>query len=96
MIAKWSSPVGVEENQNLVEFSFYPNPFSSQANLEIKGNQDLKYNFRMSDLVGKEVINRPVEGSHIEISRGDLAAGIYFASIYTENRMVATRKIVIQ
>ncbi|MGO3184299.1 MAG: T9SS type A sorting domain-containing protein [Aequorivita sp.] len=89
----WSgdcSPVlGVEDNQ-LVQFSVYPNPARDILYLKTKENID---SISLFNLLGQEVRTDKIDGSTTEISLAGLPVGTYIlkASI---NGQVETRKII--
>ncbi len=87
---------GVEEQQTISHI-IYPNPFSDMATLELK---DLNTNSELVlfDELGREVRNIPIPaGTRLMIiEREDLASGMYFYNLFSEDKVVAKGKLIIK
>lgn len=89
---------GINEYENLAEVSVFPNPFSTEAVLEIKDagfrNKDLQ--MQMYDVSGNLVLQSQILTPKSLIKRNGLPGGIYFYSISSENKTVARGKFIIE
>lgn len=84
-------------NQPLVKIS--PNPFSTTATLQIYNLQSAISNlqFRMYDVLGREVFQSAISNSQFTISRQGLPSGIYFYKIAARGyETIANGKVVIE
>lgn len=68
---------GVDQNG----FKMFPNP--ANDGLNISTNYVME-NIRVSDLLGNLVMNRPLNGSAVELSVSELSSGIYMVEIQTD------------
>ena len=78
----------------------FPNPFNSQSTIEINIPQSSNITIKIYDTSGKFVSaivkERLPIGTHKFILNGsNLASGTYFISIETDNKIVASKKIVL-
>jgi photosystem II stability/assembly factor-like uncharacterized protein len=94
-ILKYTSNVGITENTMGDNMIIYPNPFSSQTTISFDTEQN---NARVNiiDVLGKEIKTYNFSGKQLIIEKGEMARGIYFVKITTENKKVATKKIIIE
>jgi PKD repeat protein len=80
------------------EAILYPNPFSSNATLEISGSllQALHLEFIMVDLYGKEIMRHKIEKgeSKVQIDRNKISSGMYFYKLSSSGRTAAAGKII--
>ncbi len=87
--------VGINETKLANVLSVYPNPFGSQASININGYNGANYQFVMVDITGKTVRNlQGVAGTPMSINRDGLQSGMYFYNI-TLNGETAQGKILI-
>lgn len=70
-----------------INYSVYPNPSSTDINIEIEGECESN----LFDNKGKKVLSSTVK--KLDVSR--LSKGIYILHIYTNNELVAIEKVVI-
>ncbi len=90
--------VGVNEiagEQNF--FSIYPNPCANSTSVNFtKSISGKKYELKIVDVMGKEIENNIIKKFPVTISKGqELQSGIYFVSIYEDDLLQATDKLVI-
>ena len=87
---------GINENEFENSISVYPNPFSTEAVLEIKDsgfrNKDLQ--MQMYDVDGKMVFKSQILIPKSLIKRSNLPSGVYFLHITSDNAS-AVKRIVI-
>ncbi len=103
IIAKYSSEqVGIENNVCEVrEFFAYPNPANDYVNVQY----DLS-NYRVgseckiviTNLIGSKICAIPVNsgGGKTTIDVSMLVSGIYFYSLQVDNKIIATKKLVVK
>ena len=75
---------------------FYPNPFTENAFIDIKGVTAGEYRFELYDTYGRLVFNRSYSNSDIRLSRNQLPSGFLFYRLLADGRPVATGKILAQ
>jgi trimeric autotransporter adhesin len=94
--AKWSGgtfPIGIDENDEDVQVSVYPNPASEQLIID---NRQLKINqVEIFDVLGNRVLVYALKENYTSLSLdvSELTSGIYFLSL---NNSFAKTKIVVQ
>jgi polyhydroxybutyrate depolymerase len=88
--------VGTEENRSgNIHLSVYPNPFLSDASLEINGPFLHPYRVRIFNINGMLIReNQYPGGKRFIIQRGNLTPGIYFLELTMKSRRAVTRFII--
>lgn len=81
------------------EFTIFPNPFSISTTLSIRSSVNNFNNliFELYNCVGqtvKQVEN--IDGHTIILQRGNLASGLYFIRLLSENKTIAADKLLIE
>jgi len=84
------------EHKNKSVINIYPNPFSSettvQANIPMKNATLTVHN----DL-GQQIMQlKNIYGNTVSLSRGGLPSGLYFIRLTEDNKILATKKIIVQ
>lgn len=89
---------GVDEYENLVDVSVFPNPMVESATVKIQNDKYRfsKFNFKIMDISGKEVAFISSANSSFQITREYLQSGIYFYELTSENKFLATGKFLIR
>ena len=89
---------GVNEYENLVEVCIFPNPFSENAMLSVQSStlQVSGCELKIYDVFGQEVRNLKLETKKLKLERGNFSSGIYFYSLQSKNKILATGKIIIE
>jgi hypothetical protein len=82
--------LGIEEN--LENFSMYPNPSSGKVFFNFEKNQERVLTVR--DISGKVILSK-VTSSNTEIDFNNYGKGIYLVNIQSENGSI-TEKVIIQ
>jgi hypothetical protein len=85
---------GLSEYTALSGIKMYPNPANSYCTLELKESN--VYEVVLNDYTGRRVREYSVNGTKLEISRDDLAPGIYFVSVSDKSNNSSTLKLVIE
>jgi Secretion system C-terminal sorting domain len=88
--------VGIEENLD-VDFQIFPNPASEYANLQLVTQSAADFHVVITNISGQIMkqeyfANTAVINTNLDVS--DLASGIYFVQVTSENK-VMTKKLVI-
>lgn len=76
----------------------YPNPASSHAYVDYKiFNDRIKARIVIHNILGSVISNNELspEENRIKIKTDELSAGIYFYTLYVDNKGVLTRKLVV-
>ncbi len=83
------------ENNNLIDFSIYPNPVTEKM-FTINANESIK-NVQIFDVLGKsvKVFEAPERTTQLNIDVNNLSKGIYFVKTETAAG-IGTQKIIIQ
>lgn len=84
-----------ENKKQSTEIEVGPNPFSSEATIQIN---DVFHNATLivSDYLGQTVRQiKNISGQKVTFTRGNLANGLYFISLTEGSKVFATKKIVI-
>jgi len=79
-------PVGISDEPEFARIRIYPNPASSELNVELPGNSQTNVKLILSDFTGRILKQRQFSGSKQTISLTDLKSGIYFVSITTRQQ----------
>jgi len=88
----WLGAIEISKNK---EFSIYPNPFSTQANLVISSPLT-KVNFIIYNSLGQQVKQlQNISDQIITFHRGDLPNGMYSIHLLQDNKVVGVKKIVL-
>lgn len=86
-----SALVNVEEQQNLISASVYPNPATTLLHIELPTNEEASYRFY--DFSGKVVTNGRMNGTST-LSLQDFQSGIYLLEVQTQNGKAINRVII--
>ncbi|NQX98775.1 MAG: T9SS type A sorting domain-containing protein [Flavobacteriales bacterium] len=84
------TPTAVEEQNKTISLSVYPNPAFNTVYFNFK--EQANYSYRLSNISGKEISNGQLKNL-LDIS--NLKAGIYFISIFSEDKFTV-KKIIKQ
>ncbi len=85
----WHNPVATNQTQ-IYDILVYPNP--SSKILYIKGLLPSNV-IEISDIHGNSVLSAKIAGDSIDIHK--LNPGIYFVNIFSQNRLLCTKKIIV-
>lgn len=91
---------------NFSDVLIFPNPVHNEAIIQLSGLNDVtEMELAISDLTGRTILRQSVPQSQLQhsgeairfgFSRKDLLSGIYLLSIYSEQQLITTKKIIIQ
>lgn len=74
-------------------FSVYPNPFSSELNLNLPSTDVENTSYKLTDITGKIISEGVYTNS---ISTSELSTGVYLLSVYQNDSFLGTQKVVKQ
>lgn len=87
--------LSVADINKSMDFSIYPNPFTSQTNILFSQEQK-NIRIRITDISGKEIKTIYFTGRRLTIDRAEMHAGIYFVQISDEQKNLSNKKIIVQ
>jgi len=93
-----NAPTGISEHLNPTNnIAVFPNPFVTSATITVSGTNDFSSNtFILYDYSGRELIHEKMSGSSFTLEKNDLAAGIYFCTIQSDNgKIIGKAKIIV-
>ena len=73
-----------------------PNPLSDKSIIKIENSRFSIGYFQLFNSSGKKVYEREFKNAEFFIARGNLAAGIYFYKIESEDLLINSGKILIE
>jgi len=98
---EFSHSVNVKINKHsktIDNIEVYPNPFVNRLNVIINGKLHQNYTLKIYSITGelvKTISAEDVYNGTILIDRNNLTAGLYFLSIQADNKIIATKKIIL-
>jgi len=85
-------------SNSIIEINAYPNPFNDGVNLEIITNNSHPTTLKVFDIIGieRERIELSQFGNQniYKIQLKDLPAGVYFCNVYSDKKLLESKKIV--
>lgn len=89
-----------ETRLNLPTLSVYPNPARGMVMVSLSQPPGPDYKFRLSNIIGREVRTLPLRpdlaSTGIAMNLSDLPAGMYFYSLLVNDKVVSTKRLVLQ
>ncbi|MBL0341846.1 MAG: T9SS type A sorting domain-containing protein [Bacteroidetes bacterium] len=87
-------PVGIAENNAVLNWMLYPNPATNQLTIALPNNRK-EVTAIISDITGKIIYKTSATATQkIEVNTSDFAEGIYLVQIQTEN-FIETKKVIV-
>ncbi len=91
---------GVKEPKVIPSLSAYPNPSRGMTKISLSSLGDDNYKIRISNAIGKvykEIpVSKPASSETIMVDLSPLPAGIYFYSLLVNEKMVETKRLILQ
>ncbi|KAA3437192.1 T9SS type A sorting domain-containing protein [Rufibacter hautae] len=91
---------GVKEPKLIPSLSAYPNPSRGMTRISLSSLGDDNYKIRISNAIGKvykEIpVTKPANSETIMVDLSPLPAGIYFYSLLVNEKMVETKRLILQ
>jgi len=85
------------ENEPNIEVNVFPNPFSQQTTIEVKGQNYQELQLSIYDIMGREVERVSEFGNNkIILHRKQLLQGAYFYRLIADDRPISTGKIIVR
>ncbi|MEO8150015.1 MAG: T9SS type A sorting domain-containing protein [Bacteroidia bacterium] len=88
-----NNSVGINQVLTDNSFNVFPNPSKGMFTIETKDNSG--FNVLLYDLVGKEILNRNLNGTRAIIETRNICSGIYFLKI-SDGEKQFIRKLIIE
>jgi hypothetical protein len=88
--------VGIENNIAQIEFNASPNPFSNATLIQFNNPNNDTYKLVICDITGKvaQQINN-IKGNSVSVNRGNMPAGLYYATLSNNKGEYGTQKLLI-
>jgi hypothetical protein len=77
-----------------VDMKVYPNPASSNINVQINADVTGDVQLEIVNIVGQKVAGEPMNGHNVNIDVNGLPAGCYLISCYRDGVKIANSKFV--
>ena len=90
---RWTLVAGINEINNAVQISVYPNPTTGSFNLftsELIKNGSIE----VYNSLGEIVYNQKIVNQQNTIELTNQANGLYFVKVMTEGKIIGTKKII--
>jgi hypothetical protein len=87
---------GVKGVNSNITFLVFPNPFISSTTIKLITNKNISANVKLFDMLGNEVKSILVTNNEATIERENLGNGIYFYNIISDDKLIATGKLIIE
>jgi hypothetical protein len=86
---------GIEEDNFTNAIDIFPNPFSTQITLQTNISLN-NATFKMDNYMNQTVAQiENISGQTITFNRGNLPSGLYFVHLTQDNKLFATKKLII-
>jgi hypothetical protein len=87
--------VGIEEKDEIGDINIYPNPFTSQTNINFSEYQN-NSTIKILDLQGKVIKSINFSGKEFELDKDAMQAGMYLMQVTDDKQNFTSKKILIQ
>lgn len=88
-------PTGVAAVNKTDNITMYPNPVSTELNLNIGTGAGSHYSFQLMDIAGKVVYQQQGKTGIVKVHLPELTSGVYVATVVTDSK-TQTQKITIK
>lgn len=96
MPAGCSNTTGIASDEASNVATIYPNPFTNQLNIALNASQVGKYELRIFNVLGSEVMNKIITDQTTIIGMNNFTAGIYFYNLVSNNKIIQSGKLISQ
>jgi choice-of-anchor B domain-containing protein len=86
--------VGIDQINNSDILTIYPNPFNSEMNISFKNKEINNVRVEVLDIAGRLIDKRGYQNTSIVSFKNNYKSGIYFMSIYGNDKLIKTEKII--
>ncbi|UYZ63067.1 T9SS type A sorting domain-containing protein [Hymenobacter weizhouensis] len=94
------APTVAPKTNSLPTISLFPNPARGLVTITVGQKITGEYKLRLSNIIGREVrtvVLRPEAATNgITVNLSDLPAGMYFYSLVLNDKVMSTRRLVLQ
>jgi len=84
--------VSTKELKNTIGLNLYPNPFTSDLNVELEDNSG-NVSIEIFDIRGKSILRKELSSSFENVSTEQLPAGLFILTVTKENKLIARKRI---
>jgi hypothetical protein len=85
------------DEADIKQFSLYPNPASSNFTLQLFNENKLSdLTYVLSDITGKVISSNNVTSVKSQIAIDNLVKGIYLVSVFEQDQIIGTQRLVIE
>lgn len=91
-----TSAIGISENKKGKNFNVYPNPATNQVTVELTGDLVGGSNVILSDVSGNKVRTCEITKAKCNIDVNGIARGTYLVSLFSQGRLIETRKLILK
>jgi len=78
------------------EYSLYPNPFTEQTTLSIDSKNLIEGSIQVYNSQGKLIISETIKNNKAVINRAQMASGLYFYNITSNQKILHSGKLIAQ
>lgn len=96
-MAPYCTQTGIKENHGSSKesASIFPNPFTTSINITLNNTHQIgKYEFKILNILGVEVMNTILTKQSTTLKTGNLPAGIYIYKIFSDNKLIQTGRLI--
>ncbi|MGC4058210.1 MAG: T9SS type A sorting domain-containing protein [Chitinophagaceae bacterium] len=87
----------IKEQKSSETYTLLPNPAQDHITMHIGSfSATVGYQLQVSNLVGQTVHSSSLHSGETQISIADWAPGLYFYTVYEDNRLTGTGKLIVQ
>jgi aminopeptidase N len=91
-----TSSVGIiEHTKNVVDVKVYPNPAKHKCTIEFKDELKKEYTLTLYDIEGRILLNKTINTKVTNLDIDQFVKGTYFIKIESANKLVYSRKLLI-
>ncbi|WP_046755670.1 T9SS type A sorting domain-containing protein [Kordia jejudonensis] len=89
-----STTLGIEVTNIELNAVVFPNPTTNYVNLQLKELEKSNLKFQVMDISGRVLSAKKITADQTKINMQQLAAATYFISVFKENKIIKTFKII--
>ncbi|MCC6721177.1 MAG: T9SS type A sorting domain-containing protein [Bacteroidia bacterium] len=86
--------ISYKKSPDLTHISVYPNPANSFFFIQLDANNNNLMNYKLISSDGKKVAENIIDDALTTVNTTDLAAGVYFLQIFSDNKLLSSTKIL--
>ena len=78
------------------KLSIHPNPFTTSLTINVEGGLDEGMRIRIIDLLGKEIINTPINSNVTQFAGNQFDQGVYIVELRNQEKVIGRSRVVKQ